>query len=207
MLSVGAFADSYYQDSARLDSCGGRVELRQAGNGDLALKFVGVNQRYCTNLRFVDVSNRKTIKSYPFEGTSYTLNKKMEKELGKDCAVEYQLSNYNGRVVDSGRVVLKWWACYRSPVVVAPVPLPAPKVSPYSYAISGNGNCKVMKYGSYTNVNTSKDFCAPISGYAKGTSVSYAWSQNDNCKIMINGRYSNENTPKSMAYRYCNATH
>lgn len=199
LFAANAFAASYYEDSARLDSCGGRVELRQAGNGDLALKFVGVNQRYCTGLRFVDVSNNRTIKSYDFQGTSYTLSKKMEKELSKDCAVKYQITNYNGRVVESGRVALTWWSCYISPK-------PNYGGGGYSsggyrtYEWSNNGNCKIMINGVYSGNNTPQSQEYLCGQRPRRDVVTYEWSNKGNCKIMINGVYSGNNTPRSQEY-------
>ena len=155
----------------------------------------------------MDVSSRRVIKGYEFEGTSYTLSNKMEKELGKDCAVEFQLTTASGYVVESKQVVLKWWACYASsrpqPSLPVPMPVPSKKSSPFSYELSGNGNCKIMLNGRYTKENTrSPSVCSPLNGYAKGSNLQYLWSNNDNCKIMINGQYI-----RNTADFYCSARH
>ncbi|OYZ12820.1 MAG: hypothetical protein B7Y39_18740 [Bdellovibrio sp. 28-41-41] len=154
LIAFNAMADSDYLDSKRLSQCGGRVQLRQAANGDLALKFSGnVNRDYCSKIRFVDVSSGRVIKGYEFEGTSYTLSNKMEKELGKDCAVEFQLTTRSGYVVESKQVVLKWWACWASHSQPSYPTYPSGRKT---YEWSNKGNCKIMINGVYSGNNTPK---------------------------------------------------
>lgn len=208
LFAVNAFAESYELDSRRLYSCGGEVELRQAPSGDLALKFKGVNQRYCTKLKFVDVTSRRTIgKVYEFDGTSYTLSKKMENSLGSDCSVEFQLLNYNGSIAEKGRVKLSWWACYVSPkpqpTYPSPILVPSKKNSPFSYELSKQNNCKIMLNGQYTNkITDNASVCSPLYGYPKGSYLQYQWSKQDHCKIMINGQYI-----RNTSDFYCSVRH
>lgn len=64
--------------------------------------------------------------------------------------------------------------------------------NPYSYEISNKGNCKLMKYGQFTEVLVSQAFCYPIDGMPKGTDVRYEWSKKGNCKIMINQQFTQQ---------------
>lgn len=192
MIAVSALAESRYLDSERLRGCGGQVELRQADNGDLALKFEGnLNRGNCQSLRFVDSSSGYVIKTYQFQGSSYTLSQSQKAHLSQDCRVEFQLLNGAGYVVDRKAVVLNWCA----PAYVQK------QNSIYSYALSGKGNCKLM-IGNRLEKLVSDAFCSPLRG-DKNSSVSYQWSNKNNCKVMINGLYSGDNTQDF----YCEARH
>lgn len=191
LVAVNAFADSQLLDTARLYQCGGHVELNRAGNGDLALKFENVNKNYCTGLRFVDVTSGRVIKSYAFQGTSYTLSQSQRDSLSDDCRVQVQLLNAYGSVTDRVDVTLGWWCSVSKPVK---------KSNPYSYDVSGGGNCKLNVNGSYVR-NVDDAFCAPLNGQKK-TFVSYEYSNTDKCKIMIDGRFVGHTHDS-----YCDATH
>ncbi|GEM_PF-3719866 len=199
LAAVNVFGASRYLDSERLYQCGGSVELREAGNGDLALKFEGgIDKSYCSGLRFVDVTSGRVIKSYPFQGSSYTLSKRMESELGKDCAVEFQLTNGRGRVIERKQIVLGWWSC----LVSRPSQPSYPSYPSYgrtTYEWSNNNNCKIMVDGVYTGRNT-PEHQEYLCGARPGR-VTYEWSNKGNCKIMINGQYSGQNTPKHEEYK------
>ncbi len=199
LAAVNVFGASRYLDSERLYQCGGSVELREAGNGDLALKFEGgIDKSYCSGLRFVDVTSGRVIKSYPFQGSSYTLSKRMESELGRDCAVEFQLTNGRGRVIERKQIVLGWWSC----LVSRPSQPSYPSYPSYgrtTYEWSNNNNCKIMVDGVYTGRNT-PEHQEYLCGARPGR-VTYEWSNKGNCKIMINGQYSGQNTPKHEEYK------
>lgn len=199
-MAVNAVADSYYMDSERLYQCGGEVELRQAANGDLALKFIGnVNKSYCSRVRFVDVTSRREIKSYNFEGSSYTLSKKMEQSLGSDCAVEFQLTTSSGYVVEKKAVVLKWWACYLSrPSYSTPS---YPSYGRTTYEWSNNDNCKIMINGQYSGNNTPEHQEYLCGSRPSRDVITYEWSNKGNCKIMVNGQYSGNKTSEYEKYK------
>jgi hypothetical protein len=178
LFAVNAFAESALLDADALRSCGGRVELRYAENGDLALKFTGAFNKYkCPNLRFLDASSGRVLKEYDVNGTSYTLSQKMRDSLSADCRLKAQFDN--GYYTTQFIVVKLNWCV---PVNAQPS---YPK-SPYSYELSGSNNCKLMKYGQYTNQNVEDFYCAILGGKKK-TQVAYEFSNSGNCKIMING--------------------
>lgn len=76
MMSIGAFAESYLEDSARLYECGGIVELRsyeEQGSSKYALKFIGVEK--CSNVRLgTGKSYKLTDKDGNFQTRSFTLS-------------------------------------------------------------------------------------------------------------------------------------
>ncbi|OYZ12821.1 MAG: hypothetical protein B7Y39_18745 [Bdellovibrio sp. 28-41-41] len=195
LLAINAFADSQYLDSANLTGCGGRVELRYAENGDLALKFTdGFSASRCPNLRFVDASSNKLIKEYDVKGTSYTLSQKMRESLSSDCRLKAQFDNglYTTQYIV---VKLNWCA----PQQVAQKP-----ANPYSYELSGKSNCKLMINGNYSNKNVDDSFCAILNGN-KDASVRYEWSNKNNCKIMINDQFQQQ-MPFAADY-FCAVSH
>lgn len=193
MVAVSAFAESKFLDRADLTGCGGDVELRLAENGDVALKF-GPSQtnRYgrdfrpasCPNLRFVDASSGKLIKEYPVKGTSYTLSKKMTESLETDCRLKVKFDN---GAVTTQHILVYIPGC--RPVQQAKV---YPK-NPYSYSISGNGNCKIYKNNVYTNQNTKPGdgSCTALSGQ-KNVFVRYEYSGAGHCKVMINNVFQQQ---------------
>lgn len=61
--------------------------------------------------------------------------------------------------------------------------------SPHSYAISNNGNCKLMINHQFSQL-VSDEWCYPVNGYPKGSYVEYEWSNKGNCKIMINDEFT-----------------
>lgn len=75
--------------------------------------------------------------------------------------------------------------------------------NPYSYEISNKGNCKLMKYGQFTQQLVSPVFCSPVDGMEKGTNVRYEWSRKGNCKIMINQQFTEQLTSDY----YCSVIH
>ncbi len=189
LLAVNAFAESQLLSQPDLIGCGGKVELRLAENGDLALKFASSQSNYngsqfdtnrCTFLRFVDHSSRSLIKEYAIKGTSYTLSTKMRESLGEDCKLDVLL--------DNGAVTTQ------TILVYIPGCRPAAKVwpkSPYSYQLSGNGNCKLMKDGVFTENLAKDEYCAVLGGQKK-VDVKYEYSNSGNCKIMINGVFQQQ---------------
>ena len=156
MVTASALADSQFLDREPLRTCGGSVELRRAANNDLALKFEGrIDRNFCDRLRFVDVSSGRVIKSYNFEGSSYTLSQSMRSSLSSDCSVEFQMLSPRGRVVERKQVTLGWW-CASTPSVGRPG-----QGGHYgggygriTYQWSQNNNCKIMRDGVYTGQNT-----------------------------------------------------
>lgn len=153
MVAVSALADSQFLDRERLNQCGGSVELRRAGNGDLALKFEGrIDRNFCDRLRFVDVSSGRVIRSYNFEGSSYTLSQSMRSSLSSDCSVEFQMLSPRGRVVERKQVTLGWW-CAAAPVI-RHNPGAGRGGGYTTYEWSQNNNCKIMVNGRYTGNNT-----------------------------------------------------
>lgn len=76
VLSLSVFADSYLEDSARLNNCGGVVELRSYDNNGqqaYALKFINVDS--CSNIRLsTGKSYKLTNKSGRFEDRTFTLS-------------------------------------------------------------------------------------------------------------------------------------
>ncbi len=189
LLAVNAFAESRLLSQPDLTGCGGKVELRLADNGDLALKFASSQSNYngsqfdknrCTYLRFVDHSSRSLIKEYAIKGTSYTLSSKMRESLGEDCQLDVLL--------DNGAVTTQTIKVY------IPGCRPVAKVwpkSPYSYELSGKNNCKLMENGVFTNNLAKDDYCAILSG-KKNVSVKYEYSNSGNCKIMFNGVFQQQ---------------
>lgn len=190
--SVQSFADSRIGDIDRMYQCGGVVILSSAANGDLALKFEGRGNQ-CNHLRFFDVTSGRTLKSYQIQGSSYTLSKSMRDSLSSDCRVGFTVSGPYAR--DTFNVVLPWCSSYPQP---RPRPQPA---HGYSYQLSNAGNCKLMKYGQYANLNVEDAFCA--GARSKNDVISYEFSNAGNCKRMINGSYSNVN----VAQRFCTDRH
>lgn len=190
-----AFAGSKYLDDADLGQCtyqrDGRVELREAANGDLSIKFVGLNTNRCGTLRFYDAYSDRTIKTYQIKGSSYTLSKQQAGELNKDCKVGFEVYT-RGRGYQAYTISLGWCSKYSKPK--------QKRNNGWSYQWSNKRNCKLMKNGSYQNKNVADKYCSPASG--KQT-VSYEWSKKNNCKVMINGRYANRNVSDS----YCKARH
>lgn len=100
-IGTSAFASSDFLDDANLSQCWGKIQLREAGNGDYSLKLKKVQR--CSNVIVKD-SKGKVIKQYsmakggkkaPYTAT-YTLSKKMIKaaQNGRDLTV---LVTGNGR--------------------------------------------------------------------------------------------------------------
>ncbi len=177
-----------------LSQCGGHIELRQADNGDLAIKLENVNTQRCPNFRVSDNTSGREIKSYELERSfntkaSYTLSKKMLSSLGTDCRVDFKISgSWNA---DGFFVYLT--NCYD--------PGSGKKSnSDLSYELSNSRNCKLMKNGQYTEVNVGDEFC---SGAMKGDRIEYEWSNSGNCKRMKNDQYTNEN----VGDRFCDNRH
>lgn len=194
LVGISSFADSAYLDSAPMYTCGGTIQLRESDNGDLNVVFKGFqNRTYCTDLKFVDVSSGRTIKSYKFEGTSYTLSNSQEYSLGTDCRLGVQLTNQYAGTLEKFEIVLGY--CKRSSSSHS-----SQQSSRFSFDISGSGNCKLNIDGQYANKLVDDVYCAPLNGQKK-VYVSYEFSNKGNCKIMINGSYSNQNTSDSL----CNA--
>lgn len=185
LMALNAFAESALLDSANLHGCGGRVELRYAANGDLALKFVDnsysrFNANYCNGLQFIDASSGRVIKEYDVKGTSYTLSQKMRDSLSSDCRLTANFNN-GYRVTQGITVTLNW---------CAPVQPSYPR-NPYSYELSKQGNCKLMINGVYSNVNVTDGSCNILRG-DKSLSVRYEYSRAGHCKIMINNVFIQE---------------
>jgi hypothetical protein len=77
LVSFGAFAESYLTDSAYLQSCGGRVELRSyvdnRGYTAYSLKFVGVSQ--CSNVvLYGGKSYKLTDRNGNYQDKTFTLS-------------------------------------------------------------------------------------------------------------------------------------
>ena len=184
-LAVNAFAESQLLSQPDLIGCGGKVELRLAENGDLALKFASSQSNYngsqfdtnrCTFLRFVDHSSRSLIKEYAIKGTSYTLSTKMRESLGEDCKLDVLL--------DNGAVTTQTILVY----IPGCRPQKSYQANPYSYELSKSGNCKLMVSGAYSNKNVEDAYCAPLAG-RKDLSVRYEYSNSGLCKTMINDQF------------------
>lgn len=191
LLASSVFAESQYLDKLNLYKCGGKVELRKVDNGDLALQFEGQINRYqCSDLRFVDASSGKVIKSYDFKGSNYTLSENQRDSLSTDCKVKVEL--YNNYSVQETFEVTLGWLCVVNKIF---------KTNPYSYDVSEKGNCKLNVYGKYSKL-VNDAFCAPIKG-DKDAVVKYEYSQKGNCKVMVNGQYANKNVDEY----YCEVTH
>lgn len=180
-VAFNASADSQYLDSARMSRCGGSVELRKADNGDLAIKFEGLNTDRCWKLRFYDYTSGRTIKTYDIKGTSYTLSQDQRQHLSSDCKVGFSVS---GQTQDDFTITLGWWSCATGGGQTGG------GSSAYSYQWSNSGNCKVLVNGVYANRNASDSFCQGAQGKEV---VSYEYSAKRNCKLMINGQYANKN--------------
>lgn len=176
--SLNVFADSRFLDSKRMSDCGGRVELRQSENGDLALQFDGLNTRRCDTLRFYDVSSGRTLKTYEIQGTSYTLSQTHREALSDDCRVGFTVSGRYAK--DDFNVVLNWCANRRV----------EHRASRQSYQLSNSGNCKLMENGEYSGRNVADGFCTGARG---NDVVTYELSNKGNCKRMINGNYTGQN--------------
>lgn len=176
LTSSAAFANSDRLDVKPLRDCGGSVELREADNGDLAIKLVNLDTSRCDRLVFTDVSSRREIKAYDIRGTSYTLSKSMIESLSDDCRVNFRIS---GRYrSDSFDIVTR---CRRA----------ANPSGERSYQLSNAGNCKLMINGQYSNQNVAAVFCQ--GAQSTRDIINYEVSNRGNCKLMINGQYSNRN--------------
>jgi hypothetical protein len=183
LMSASAFGESQLLDAAALRGCGGKVELREAANGDLALKFMDngyskFSEAKCPNLRFVDASSNRTIKEYDVRGSSYTLSNKMRDSLSSDCTLKVQFDN---GAYTTQYITVKLTRCSAQQ--------PSYPKNPYSYELSGRGNCKLMVNSAYANKNVEDVYCQPARG-DKNTSVRYEYSRSGNCKIMLNDRFS-----------------
>jgi hypothetical protein len=157
-----------------LRNCGfsAHVELREAQNGAYSLQLVDLNPS-CYNLRFFDVSSGRTLKSYPINGTNYTLSKADRESLSEDCAL--------GVSIAGSGVEITYYIQNCRPVRPAMV---ASGDMGITYELSGNNNCKLMVRGVYKQPNVSVSFCA---GARKGDVTTFGYTVFGNCKRMING--------------------
>ncbi len=185
LTTVNVFAGSRFLDRDPLRTCGGHVELSEAANGDLALKFENLNTNNCDTLRFYDVTSGRTLQTYDIRGTSYTLSKSQRSALSSDCRVGFTVSGYRGN--DDFNVTLGWWC----EVFGGGQTGGHNGGSNQSFQLSGAGNCKLLINGVYANRNVSDVFCGPARN--RSDVVSYEFSRNNNCKVMINGSYANQN--------------
>ena len=107
IMSLGVFAASQFEDSARLNDCGGTVELRsykENGRNKYALKFVGVKK--CSNVRLATGENYKlTNKDGEFETKSFTLSNKAVDQAYYRLGVE--IESNSGKTYDSVSVKLR----------------------------------------------------------------------------------------------------
>lgn len=190
LVSMNSFADSRYLDSRYMSDCGGTVELRESDNGDLALKFTGLDTWKCDRLRFYDVTSGRTLTTYDINGTSYTLSKSHRSSLSDDCRVGFTVSGSYRR--DDFNVVLNWCSSSRGGGNNGG------RYNVYSYQLSRAGNCKLLVGGTYSGRNVSDVYCTGASG---DDVISYEVSNAGNCKRMINGRYSGQNVSDFLCSR------
>jgi hypothetical protein len=76
VMSFSSFADSILVDSARLQNCGGEVQLRSSIDGQgverYALKFIGVQK--CSNIELASGKSYKLTQDGQFQDRSFTLS-------------------------------------------------------------------------------------------------------------------------------------
>ncbi len=186
LVAFTASAESIYLDSEPMRACGGSIQLREAGNGDLSIKLNGDQSLACNTLKFVDVSSGRTIKSYEIKGSSYTLSKSQSESLSDDCKLGIKIGSSYGPVYEQFEIVLGWCSSRHSQ--------PSYSNSGFSFQKSHAGNCKLMVNGQYQNKNVSDAYCQ----YAEGSeTVSYEYSNKGNCKVMIDGKYDNQNVSEA----------
>jgi hypothetical protein len=186
-ISTAAVADSVFLDREPLYGCGGTIDLRQAYNGDLSIKFNNLDLWACQTLKVYDSSSGRTLNSYTLSSpdASYTLSKNQLESLSDDCSLGLRISG--SRRHDKKKVQLR--GCRPGPSYPSPRP-------PYgvTYEWSNVGNCKKMINGQYSGENVSSLFCllSPRPTPRPAPRVSYEWSHKGNCKKMIDGVFTGE---------------
>jgi len=124
MLSFSAFADSIVEDSARLTSCEGKVELRShiGSEGEIrySLQLIGVKN--CSNVRLsVGKDYKLTDKDGNFaESKNFTLSNEAIEAAHSAHGLGVLVESNNGHTKDEVAVKLS------APVQPAPAPAPAP---------------------------------------------------------------------------------
>ncbi len=183
-FSVQAFARPI--DSETMYSCGGRIELNLAGNGDLSIQLENMTMWRCNSLRFSDYTSGRVLKSYDVltSTSSFTLSRQQRDSLSSDCRLSVEVWGWFG--AERFTIEVPEW-CSSS----TGKPSTGKPSTGYSYQWSASHNCKVMKFGVYTNENTRDIYCQGAT--TRNDVVTYEFSNKGNCKLMVNGQYTNFN--------------
>ncbi len=188
-ISSESFAGSRVVSSQPMYLCGGHIELMLADNGDFAVKLENMSLWRCNTLRFTDASSGRILETYtvPTSTSSFTLSREQRDSLSADCRVNVAVWGLLG----SESFAIELDSCRG----------PKTPVTGYSYQWSANHNCKIMKFGVYTNENAPDMYCQ--GAVTRNDVVTYEFSNKGNCKLMVNSQYTNRN----VADYFCTVRH
>ncbi|MCB9092460.1 MAG: hypothetical protein H6621_02265 [Halobacteriovoraceae bacterium] len=113
LFSMSIFADSWYIDSARLDHCGGRVELRQSRQ-NFHLQFEGVQN--CSNVEIQTHYKGYLLNSYKLTSAdsvrpynvNYTLSNRVWNELYRDGEINIYIHSNSKKTWDNVKLIYRY---------------------------------------------------------------------------------------------------